>query len=197
MSLAWAHACLHMGINGRRDFEKGFEEKEAADPSLGCGQLSGQSCWAEFIRLTFVSFIAFHSQIAKCPGHFWVQEMALFWGRVTWFSIAGFCFGGVQTEARFFCKWVDWCAQQAQLQGHELLWLNMDETCVQRGMPTASGAVVGPTVFHIVYLLGLAANYLGSLSLIPTHSFTRDATRLRRCLRNVEKGENQKQQHLR
>ena len=27
----------------------GFEEKEAAaDLSLGCGQLSGQSCWAEF-----------------------------------------------------------------------------------------------------------------------------------------------------
>ena len=73
----------------------------------------------------------------------------------------------------------------------------MDETCVQRGMPTASGVVVGPTVFHIVYLLGLAANYLGLLSLIPTHSFTRDATRLRRCLRHVEKGENQKQQHLR
>ena len=57
----------------------------------------------------------------------------------------GVLFGGVQTEARFFFNWVDWCAQQAQLQGHEPLWLNMDETCVQRGMPTASGAVVGPT----------------------------------------------------
>ena len=41
------------------------------------------------LRLTFVSFIAFHSRIAKGPGHFWVQEMSLFWGRVTWFSIAG------------------------------------------------------------------------------------------------------------
>ena len=94
MSLAWAHACLHMGINGRRDFEKGFEEKEAADPSLGCGQLSGQSCWAEFKTLRLCLSLLFTSQIAKCPGHFWVQEMALFWGRVTWFSIAGFCFGG-------------------------------------------------------------------------------------------------------
>ena len=54
---------------------------------------------------------------------------------------------------------MDWCAQQAQLQGLELLRLNMDETCVQRGMPTASGAVVGPTVLHIVYLLGLAATW--------------------------------------
>ena len=57
----------------------------------------------------------------------------------------GVLFWGVQTEARFFFNWVDWCVQQAQLQGHEPLWLNMDETCVQRGMPTASGAVVGPT----------------------------------------------------
>ena len=46
------------------------------------------------LRLTFVSFIAFHSRIAKCPGQFWVQEMALFWGRLTWFSIARFCLGG-------------------------------------------------------------------------------------------------------
>ena len=137
----------------------GFEEKEAAaDLPLDVDSLVARAAGLS-LRLTFVSFIAFHSRIAKCPGHFWVQEMALFWGRVTWFSIAGFCFGGVQTEARFFCKWVDWCAQQAQLQGHELLWLNMDETCVQRGMPTASGAVVGPTVLHIVYLLGLAATW--------------------------------------
>ena len=50
----------------------------------------------------------------------------------------------------------------------------MDETCVQRGMPTASGAVVGPTVFHIVYLLGLAANYLGSLFLIPVHILSQE-----------------------
>ena len=75
------------------------------------------------------------------------------------FFYCGVLFGGVQTEARFFFNWVDWCAQQAQLQGHELLWLNMDETCVQRGMPTASGAVAGPTVLHIVYLLGLAATW--------------------------------------
>ena len=66
---------------------------------------------------------------------------------------------GVQTAVRFFFFWVDWCAQQAQLQGHELLWLNMDETCVQRVMPIASGAVVGPTVLHIGYLLGLAATW--------------------------------------
>ena len=82
MSLAWAHACLHMGIHGRRDFEKGFEEKEAADPSLGCGQLSGRAAGLS-LRRKLVSLIAFHSRIAKCPGHFWVQEMALFWGRVT------------------------------------------------------------------------------------------------------------------
>ena len=196
MSLAWAHACLHMGINGRRDFEKGFEEKEAADPSLGCGQLSGQSCWAEFKTYVCV-FHCFSFPNCQMSGPFLGPGNGPILGPRHIVFYCGVLFWGVQTEARFLCKWVDWCAQQAQLQGHELLWLNMDETCVQRGMPTASGAVAGPTVFHIVYLLGLAANYLGSLSLIPTHSFTRDATRLRRCLRNVEKGENQKQQHLR
>ena len=46
------------------------------------------------LRLTFVCFIAFKPKIVKCPGQFWVQEMALFWGRAIWFSIAGFCFGG-------------------------------------------------------------------------------------------------------
>ena len=104
MSLAWAHACLHMGINGRRDFDKGFEEKEAADPSLGCGQLSGQSCWAEF---NVYVFHCFSFRIAKRPGQFWVQEMALFWGRVTWFSIAGFCFGGSKLRPDSFASgWI-------------------------------------------------------------------------------------------
>ena len=72
----------------------GFEEKEAQQTfRLDVDSLVARADGLS-LRLTFVSFIAFHSRIAKCPGQFWVQEMALFWGRVTWFSIAGFCLGG-------------------------------------------------------------------------------------------------------
>ena len=45
-------------------------------------------------RLTFVSFIAFHSRIAECPGQFWVQEMALFWGPRHMVFSCGVLFGG-------------------------------------------------------------------------------------------------------
>ena len=87
----------YMGGNGRRDFEsvrldlkrKKLQQTFRFFVDSLVARTAGPS-----LRLTFVSFGAFHSRIAICPGPFWVQDVALLWDRVTWFSIAGCCWGG-------------------------------------------------------------------------------------------------------
>ena len=149
----------------------GFEEEEAAaDISLGCGQLSGQSCWAEFKVYACVFHHCFSFPNCPMSGPVLGPGNGPILGPHHMVFYCGVLFGGSKLRPDSFSTGVDWCAQQAQLQGHELLWLNVDETCVQRGMPTASGAVVGPTVLHIstfTCLFAWLGCYLGSLSLIP------------------------------
>ena len=72
----------------------GFEEKEAAaDLPLDVDSLVARAAGLS-LRLTFVSFIAFHSRIAKMSGPVLGPGDGPIWGRLAWFSIAGFCLGG-------------------------------------------------------------------------------------------------------